>query len=191
MTQFGKEKRTKLFAAVEDNDLAKAKSLIKESEKFGIEEELVNIPNKYGWTPLMKASYENNLPIVKLLMEAGSIVSKKNNIGDTAAHFAAWNGSNDVLRHLLISGVNVDEQGVDNRTLLDTAAGLNRHSTVDMLLNEFNGTSFINDFSNYLQATPLIYAIRWYGDLEMVRMLISAGADKEKVDGASGEQGAD
>ena len=47
---------------------------------------------------------------------------------------------------------------------------------------QFDEIIVINDNSNDWQATPLIYAIYGNGDLEMVRMLISVGADKEKVD---------
>ena len=168
--------------AVVDNNLTKVASLIKDAKKFGLEEELVNIPDKDGTTPLMQASIKNNLHIGKLLIEAGSIVSKKNNVGNTAAHLAAANGSNDVLRLLLIRGVNVDERDQYNFTLLHKAAKLNNHLTVDMLLNEFDGRSFINDNSNDLQVTPLTYAIWYKGDLEMVEILIRAGANKEKVD---------
>ena len=166
-----------------DNDLTKIKSLIKDAKKLGLKEEMINVPDITGWTPLMIASGNNNLPIVKLLIKEGSIVSNKNNYGQTAAHWAAITGSNDVLRHLLIGDVNVDEKGLANHTLLHTAAFWNCHSTVDLLLNEFNGKSFINDNSNVVQETPLIAAIRGIGDLEMVKMLIGAGADKEKVDG--------
>ena len=182
MKQTGELKLTKLHQAVWDNDLPKVISLIKEAKKFGIEEELVNIPDEDGRTPLMRASGNNNLPIVKLLIQEGAIVSKKEKYGDTAAHWAAINGSNDVLRHLLIIGVNVDEKGEYNRTLLHTAAFWNRHSTVEMLLNEFDGRSIINDNSNDFKRTPLTYAIFNYGDLKMVKILIEAGANKEKVD---------
>ena len=168
--------------AVVDNDFTNVTSLIKDAKKFCIEEEMINIPNNNGETPLMIASLKNNLPIAKLLIEKGSIVSKKDNDGDTAAHHAALNGSNDVLRHLLISGVNVDERGDGNLTLLHRAACYKYcwYSTVDMLLNEFEGRSFINDISNVYQETPLSIAIS-KGDLEMVKKLIEAGANKEKV----------
>ena len=181
MKQFGGDKETKLYQAVWDNDLAIVKSLIKEAKKFGVEEEMIEIPNKDGVTPLMVASTNNNVPIVKLLMQEGAIVSKKNNSGNTAAHLALLNGSNDVLRHLFIRGVKVDEKGEYNLTLLHSAAGLNSHSTVDMLLKEFNGRSFINDASNGFEMTPLSFAIWSKGDLKMVQILIGAGANKEKV----------
>ena len=184
MKTFGEKKRTKLFQAVDNNNYPQVILLIKDAKKFGErpKKELVNKPDIKGWTPLMEASYHNNLPILNLLIEEGSIVSKKNNNGDTAAYIAAENGKNDVLRHLLISGVRVDERDRGNYTLLHKAASYNCHSTVDMLLNEFKGRSFINDNSNDWQRTPLINAIRNYGDLKMARMLIGAGADKRKVD---------
>ena len=175
-------KRTKLSQAVGDNDLPKVTSLINEAKKFGVEEKMIEIPDRLGWTPLIWASYKNNLPMVKLLIQEGAIVSKKSKYGDTAAHLAAYNGSNDVLRHLLIIGVNVDEQGECNLTLLHAAAERNRHSTVEMLLNEFAGNSFINDNSNDYKRTPLTCAICWNGDLKMVKILIGAGANKDMVD---------
>ena len=130
----------------------------------------------------MIASGYNNLQIVKLLMQEGAIVSKKDNYGATAAHIAAEYGRNDVLRHLLISGVNVDEKGECNLTLLHKAACWNLHSTVEMLLNEFDGRSIVNNNSNDFKRTPLTCAIRYSGDLAMVKILINAGANKEKVD---------
>ena len=114
MNKFGWDERTKLMQAVYDNDLPKVTSLIKEAKNLGIEEEMIEIPNKDGWTPLMIASYQNDLPMVKLLIQEGTIVSKKNNYGNTAAHIAARYERNDVLKHLLISGVNVDERGQYN-----------------------------------------------------------------------------
>ena len=182
MKQTGDMKFTKFHQAVYDNDLPKVISLIKEARNLGIEEEMIEIPDKYGWTPLMAASILNNLPMVKLLIQEGAIVSKKDNIGNTAAHYAAKKGWNDVLRHLLISGVNVDEKGECNLTLLHKAACWNLHSTVEMLLNEFDGRSFINDNSNDYKETPLTCAIAGNGDLEMDKILIGAGANKDMVD---------
>ena len=77
----GANERTKLYQAVYDNDLPKVTPLVKEAKNLGIKEEMINIPNISGWTPLMEASWNNNLAIVKLLIQEGAIVSKINNIG--------------------------------------------------------------------------------------------------------------
>ena len=99
MKQTREYKSTKLMQAVYDYDLTKVKSLIKDAKKFSVKEEMFKIPDKDEWTPLMSASQDNNLLLVKLLNEAGTLKNKKNNIGRTAAHVAAeYDGSNDVLR---------------------------------------------------------------------------------------------
>ena len=53
---------------------------------------------------------------------------------------------------------------------------------VKLLLNDFNARTVINDASNRWEHTPLTRAIRFNGDLEMVKRLVEeGGADKNKV----------
>lgn len=61
-----------------------------------------DIPDKYHeWTPLFHAARYGRVDCVKVLLEAGSSPHNKDELGQTAAHYAAWYGHHDSLGYIL------------------------------------------------------------------------------------------
>lgn len=54
-----------------------------------LKNEFVNGKNRYGWTPLMLASYTGSEDIVKLLLNSGARVDCQNKKSETAFSIAA------------------------------------------------------------------------------------------------------
>lgn len=62
---------------------------------------------KGGWTPLMVAVNRQSTAIVKLLLDMPAINAEyQSDLGKTALHLAAFNGSEGIVRLLLAKGVN-------------------------------------------------------------------------------------
>ncbi|KAF7189861.1 Ankyrin repeat-containing protein YAR1 [Pseudocercospora fuligena] len=72
---------------------------------------LVNHENKEGNTPLHWAAYNGHLPIVKLLVENGAEIWKKNNAGHLAMFEAERADKSEVVQYLLIAGGKEVEEG--------------------------------------------------------------------------------
>jgi CDK inhibitor PHO81 len=61
-----------------------------------------DIPDKYHqWTPLFHAARYGRADCVKVLLDAGSVPHTKDELGQTAAHYAAWYGHHDSLAYIL------------------------------------------------------------------------------------------
>ena len=141
----------------------------------------INQSSNVDSTPLFVASQENHLPVVKELVSHGADVNKARNDGNSPAYIAAQCGNIDVLRFLISTGIDIGQKGWKNYTLLHVAAYSNQHSIVEMLLKEPKFKILIDDTSNTYNDTPLTVAIKWYGDLEMIKLLTNNGADKDKA----------
>ena len=142
----------------------------------------VNQAENSGATPLYAASQNNHLPIVKELASRGADINKVENYqGSSPALMATQEGNIDILKFLIAKGVDVGQKCYHNWTLLHMAAGHNHHSIVELLLKEPKIKKLIDDTSNTRHHTPLTVAINWEGDLEMIKLLMNNGANKEKA----------
>jgi ankyrin repeat protein len=88
----------------------------------------VNIGSRYGNTALMEA---RGLPVVKLLLSAGSVVNDKNINGRTALHWAAWRGDPEVVKVLIEAGANVNAKDDKGETALDLVKQQLRYAKSD------------------------------------------------------------
>jgi len=161
------DKSTPLMAALNKfhNDIAK--QLIKKGAD-------INKAGGGGSTPLHTAADRNNIDGVIELIRLGADIDKTDDAGLTAAFLAAGLGHTEVTRVLLQKGAQT--RGPSRLTILHSAAMLNRHETVEMILNEFNGKLMLDDNDNDFGHTPLTKAIVVSADLRMVTILIDAGA---------------
>ncbi|CAI8029606.1 Protein VAPYRIN [Geodia barretti] len=72
-----------------------------------------------GWTPLMRASFDGHVEIVRLLIEAKAQLNiQEKEDGATALHLAAQEGKADVVRLLTEAGAQLDIQRTDGTTPL-------------------------------------------------------------------------
>ena len=74
-----------------------AQNLIKRGDEAGLRAALgqgldPNLANQNGWTLLMLAAVEGNVPIGQLLIEKGASVGARNNKDDTALTLATHRG---------------------------------------------------------------------------------------------------
>lgn len=111
-----------------ENDLDKAKIYLKENDFEDYE-------NSFGDTPLTVASYNNNIEIVKLILnkvtDKESIINKQTlNGGNTALHLAARNGSENVFLYLLQRGGSLKIKNYKNQTPLDCAKQFSRNFNI-------------------------------------------------------------
>jgi ankyrin repeat protein len=78
--------------------------------------------DKNGNTPLHHASANDNVKIVRHLLNEGANVNVQNNDGNTPLHFAAEKGRLGVIRLLLERRADVNVQDKDGNTPLVSAA---------------------------------------------------------------------
>jgi ankyrin repeat protein len=86
----------------------------------------LNVQSSYGFTALHHASYqENNLDVVKYLVEKGAQLNVKNNEGRTALHFASLVEYNsDVVNYLVEKGAQLNiKNNEDSSPLHDALNG--------------------------------------------------------------------
>ena len=136
--------------------------------------------NKNGATPLFVASQQNQIDAVQILLNNDADIYKAHNDGTTPAYAATEKGHEYVLRQLLNKGYKTDHKSFEGLTILHGASSLNHHAIVEMLLTEFNAKDMIDDASNEYKFTPLTMAVSHNGDLDMVKLLVEAGANKNK-----------
>jgi uncharacterized protein len=122
----------------------------------------INQPNKSGETPLMMASIEGNLALVKYL-----VLSKKasvNNAGWTPLQYACTRGHLEVAEFLLSNGANVNALSPNNSTALMMSVMSGNEYLVKYLLD--NGADL--QMRNQLGLTAIDFSDRyvkpWIGD---------------------------
>jgi len=122
----------------------------------------INLPNKSGETPLMIASIEGNLPIVKYL-----VLDKKadiNTSGWTPLQYACTRGNLETAQFLVSNGANVNALSPSNTTALMMAVMSGNEYLVKFLLE--NGADLKIRNQQGLTAIDFadIYTKPWIGD---------------------------
>ncbi|WP_170133401.1 ankyrin repeat domain-containing protein [Undibacterium pigrum] len=105
-----------------------------------------------GDTILMLASYLDNLPFVKAVIEHGAEI---NQVGWCALHYAAAGGNKNIVALLLENSAYIDAESPNKTTPLMMAARSGKHLIVNLLLEEGADPSLKND----LGLTALDFAI--------------------------------
>jgi hypothetical protein len=119
----------------------------------------VDISNKYGETPLMIASIEGNLSLVKTL-----VINKNahiDHIGWTPLHYASSRGHFEIAQFLLANGAIVDSMSPSNTTPLMMAVQSGNEQLIKLLLDKGADLQLRN--SNGLSAIDIgvIYDKPW------------------------------
>jgi len=105
-----------------------------------------------GDTILMLASYLDNLPFVKAVIEHGAEI---NQVGWCALHYAAAGGNKNIVTLLLEKSAYIDAESPNKTTPLMMAARSGKHLIVNLLLEEGADPSLKND----LGLTALDFAV--------------------------------
>ena len=134
---------------------------------------------KRNWTPLMYASFSSNkkLETLELLVDYKADVNFTNGENTSPLTLATDNGNLEIVKILVSAGAKIDQKSALGYTSLHRAAKYNRHEVVDYMLKQPIAKFIINEQANSTDHTPLTCAVCFDGDLEMVKLLVSGGAD--------------
>ncbi|XP_046991947.1 serine/threonine-protein phosphatase 6 regulatory ankyrin repeat subunit B-like [Schistocerca americana] len=98
----------------------------------------VHIPieacDKYGYTPLLRASSNGNLDAVQYLVSAGANLLARTALGETALHLSARTESLETFQFLHQSGTPMDILDIRGRTVLHHAAQFSYPKMVEYIL---------------------------------------------------------
>jgi ankyrin repeat protein len=165
--------RTLLYKAALSNDLLLARVLLEKKADPNIG---ASWKNDDG--PLHVASRLGYLNMVKLLVESGANVNKKNSAGATPLLQASWHTWPDVVKELLNNGAVINIADATGMTALhiniteEISSNENYKKTVKLLIRE---GADVNAGSVEGRDTPL-HSACLVGDAEIVGMLIYKGA---------------
>jgi len=125
-------------------------------------------------TPLILACEQNNIDIVKILVESGCDIHRKNNNGYSAVDIACMNGHFQIFIYLVEAGANLERHDQYNKSLLMMACEFGTLEMVDYLLNK-KSNYYIDhrkiDAVDTINRTALMYACR-RGHYDIVKCLI-------------------
>jgi ankyrin repeat protein len=135
-------------------------------------------------TALVAAAYENHLNVAEILIKAGADVNAKDNTQQSAYLIPTADGYLELLRLTLRSGADIHSLDSYNGTGLIRAADRGHVEIIRELLK----TDIKVDHVNRLGWTALLEAIILGGGsdrhIEVVRLLVEAGADVNLADGS-------
>ena len=123
-------------------------------------------------TGLMIAAWNDDIPMMELLVARGANVNKANALGETALMHAAWRGSIEAVKWLLIRGVKVDSEPM-RWGALHYAAFAGHGAIADLLLA--HGADINARSTN--GSSPLMMAI-YEGREQVAKQLLARGADR-------------
>ncbi|KAL7522196.1 hypothetical protein ACHAWX_006884 [Stephanocyclus meneghinianus] len=136
----------------------------------------VDFPNAKGITPLMTASLEGNLEVVRELLKRGASPNAVAIRGSTALIQACHFGKLQVVEELLKNGASVEQANYKNTTALMRAAQEGHEDVVKLLLQH---NSFVNRRNDDRMSALMLCSQR--GHARVVKMLIKAGAETDAV----------
>jgi len=168
--------QTRWMAAAAADDTATLQLLLAE----GVD---IELRDSRGRTALLVATHHDALEAARLLIEAGADVNAMDHISDSPYLYAGAEGRLEILRLTLANGADLSSVNRYGGTALIPATHHGHVETVRLLLT----TETDIDHVNYLGWTALLEAIilgdgsRTY--IDIVRLLIEAGADVSLADG--------
>ena len=122
----------------------------------------VDLSNKYGETPLMIASINGDLMLVKTL-----VLQKKamvDHVGWTPLHYACTNGHIEVAQFLITNGATVDSRSLNGTTPLMMAVQSGNEQLVKLLLDKGADIQIRNNLGLTAIDIADIYEKPWIGD---------------------------
>lgn len=131
-------KSSRLFLALEQHDLTAVFSAIGNGET-------VDIQDRDGNTPLIRASFLGHLVIVAALLDFDPDVNAVNDLGWTGLHFAAQENHVGVAKLLASAGATVDSRDLNGNTPLWRAAFSNSKEMCSFLMSLGASVDTVNE----------------------------------------------
>lgn len=125
------------------------------------------------FSPLHKAAIVGCTDTCKVLIDYGADVNSTDKVGDTPLHKASQLEHDTIVKLLLNYGANVNALNLTKRSALFEAARLHRQQVVESLLSH-NAEVNLRDNLGF---TPLLYAFQRKGGEEIIKILLTNGAD--------------
>ena len=138
----------------------------------------VNHADAQGETPIISASFMNNLEIVKFLAEKGANVNHAKDNGFTALIWASFENNLEMVKYLVERGADLNHADNDDYTALIWAANQNSTETAKFLVEEkYANVHHVDSQGN----TALSYASK-NENAEMVKFLQDEISEQYEVD---------
>ncbi|XP_071807493.1 uncharacterized protein [Asterias amurensis] len=138
----------------------------------------VNRQSKNGWSPLLVASEEGHVKIVKLLLQSNARVDVFDEHGKAALHLASENGHKEVADILLWHKAFVNAKSKLGITPLHLAAQNGHNDLIKLLVSTHSATI---DALSLAKKTPLHQAAQ-NGQLEVCETMLQLKADSNATD---------
>ncbi len=90
-----KQQSGELIQAVEKNDIKKIQDILKDASYP------INETNSEKETPLLIATHDNNIEVVKLLIKAGADINQQDSLQDSAYLYAGAQGKTEILKYMI------------------------------------------------------------------------------------------
>lgn len=159
---------TRFAVAIEDGDLDAVRALIEEGAA-------VDTPidyDEHSITPLVKAAWDGDLPIVQYLLSKGANVNfRATDTKETALMNAVTRGHTEIIKALLAAKADVSLRNAFDFNAFTSAVAAGNQEIAGLLLD---AGAKIDEGASGL--TPLAFAVS-SGNLEMIHFLAEHGAD--------------
>ncbi len=133
----------------------------------------INLTDRAGRTPLIKAIEYEPQPYLKRLIDAGADMNAQDTSGRTALHYAAKGGRYEAMELLLQSGANPNIRSKSGGTPLALTAGFRHYDAMEMLL-KYGADPNIPYYDG---DTPLMVAAEQGFSPENIELLLKYKAD--------------
>ena len=156
----------------EAGDLAKVKALMEADPA------LVNAKDENGRTPLHLAARGKHLDVLRYLVEKDADLNALDNNGTAPLYTLAGSGQTEAARLLIEKGADIDVKNPVKQTPLNLAAEYGLEGMAKLLIERRADIENKNAYGR----TPLVGAARERGHINVIRMLLDAGADVNSSD---------
>ncbi|XP_071494843.1 fibronectin type 3 and ankyrin repeat domains 1 protein-like [Diadema setosum] len=137
-------------------------------------EVLIDVPDKFGYTPLMAAAQRGLTDMVELLISHGADVIMQNGSGKDALMLACFAGHLKVVRQLRAQGASWDTKDLGGSTALHWAVDGGNKDVVQWAIMDGSKIDVRDSSSGW---TPLMRCAAIGGNHEIGEVLLNAGAN--------------
>ncbi|XP_041477004.1 fibronectin type 3 and ankyrin repeat domains protein 1-like [Lytechinus variegatus] len=160
-------------AIILTQDLQKAREILESGDVW------IDVPDKFGYTPLMAASQKGVVEMVDLLIEHGADINMQNGSGKDALMLSCFAGHLDVVRRLLAHGASWEKKDLGGSTALHWAVDGGHKEIVQWAIMD---GSKIDEKDSSSEWTPLMRCAAMGGNHEIGEILLLAGANVNMKD---------